>query len=87
MAIGRIKSLAFRKNSLLFFNNKKRILIIIMSICMITISKLLFSMKHGIITIYIIDFLNRGIQDRHKEYTQYFCRITQGSIKYISLLI
>ena len=31
-------------------------------------------MKHGIITIYIIDFLNRGIQDRHREYTSDFCR-------------
>ena len=27
-------------------------------------------MKHGIITIYIIDFLNRGIQDRHREGVQ-----------------
>ena len=31
------------------------------SICMIIITKLLFSMKHGIITIYIIDFLYRGM--------------------------
>ena len=33
-------------------------------------------MKHGIITKYIIDFLNRGIQDRHREYTCDFCRNT-----------
>ena len=32
---------------------------------MVIITKLLFSMKHGIIRIYIIDFLNWGIQDRH----------------------
>ena len=31
---------------------------------------IIFSRKHGIITIYIIDFLNRGIQDRHREYTR-----------------
>ena len=43
---------------------------------MIIITKLLLSMKHGIITIYIIDFLNRGIQDRPREYTRYFCRNT-----------
>ena len=29
----------------------------------------MFSMKDGIITIYIIDFLNRGIQDKPREYT------------------
>ena len=33
-------------------------------------------MKHGILTIYIIDFLNRGIQDRHREYTRDLCRNT-----------
>ena len=43
---------------------------------MIIMTKLLFSMKHGIITIYIIDFLNRCIQDTHREYTQYFWRNT-----------
>ena len=45
------------------------IIIIIMAICMIIITKLLFSMKHGIITIYIIDFLNRCIQDSQRGYT------------------
>ena len=35
------------------FNNKKRTLIILMSIWMIIITKLLFSMKHGIIIITI----------------------------------
>ena len=43
---------------------------------MIIITKLFFSMKHGIITIYIIDFLNRGILDRPWEYTFDFCRNT-----------
>ena len=37
---------------------------------------IIFSMKHGIITICIIDFLNRGIQARHREYTCDFCRNT-----------
>ena len=37
-------------------------------------------MKHGIITIYIIDFLNMGIQDRpHREYTRDLCRNTHFS--------
>ena len=39
-------------------------------------NEIIFSMKHGIITIYINDFLNRGIQDRHREYTCDFCRNT-----------
>ena len=41
---------------------------------MIIITKLLFSMKHGIITIYIIYFLNRGTQDRHRKYIRYLWR-------------
>ena len=39
-------------------------------------NSIIFSMKHGIITIYIVDFLNNGIQDRHREYTCDFCRNT-----------
>ena len=37
---------------------------------------IIFSMKHGIITIYIIDFLKRGIQDRSGETTSDVCRNT-----------
>ena len=44
---------------------------------MLIITKFLFSMNHGIITIYIIYFPSRGIQDRHREYTRYFCRNTR----------
>ena len=44
---------------------------------------IILSMKHGIITIYIIDFLNRGIQDRHREYTRDFCRNTHLGINQI----